>query len=74
MKNTQELRSFRRKIGQNIRRFREEEKMELQELADHIHIHVNTLHEYEMGKRRITLDVIALIALCLNVPMKRLFE
>ena len=74
MKNTEELREFRRRIGNNIRKIRIERNQTLQNLSKHCTISVFRLDDFEMGKRNIHLDVAALISKGLKVPMGRLFE
>ncbi len=74
MRNRKELRTLRRKIGNNIREVRIKRNYTLQHLAKICKLNPLHIDDFEMGKRSITLDIVALIARGLEVPMDRLFE
>ncbi len=74
MRNTRELRACRRRIGNNIREMRVKRDLIMHDLARQVHVNIATLDSYEMGRKFINLEMLAMIALVLKVPMNRLFE
>ncbi len=74
MKNTEELRACRRRIGNNIREVRVGQNLTMRHLAKQTGVSITTLDCYEMGKKFVNLEMLAVIAQALKVPMNRLFE
>ncbi len=67
-----ELRELRRALGENIHRMRVTRQMTLHECADKAHIYPQTLDYYEMGRRQLDLDMLAILAAVFGVKLAEL--
>ena len=64
----------RRRVGQNVRKFREERELSQEDLAFESGVHRTYLSGVERGVRNPTVTVLERIAKALKVPSSRLLE
>ncbi len=64
-----ELRALRRALGANIQRMRMARQMTLHECAKKARIYPLTLDYYEMGRRQLDLDMLAILAAVFGVKL-----
>jgi transcriptional regulator with XRE-family HTH domain len=65
---------IKQKFGFAVRKFRIEQKMTQEELAERTGLHRTYISEVERGERNISLENIRKIACALNVYMSQLFK
>ncbi len=68
-----QLRNLRKVIGINIRFYRHDRKMLLQDLACRAGIRLDRLDRYEMGKDSLNLEELARLANALDTELTRFF-
>ena len=69
-----ELRSIRKKIGENLRNQRLKRKMTLRYMAEEIRINFDIIDQFEMGKRNIQLEDINIFANFFHVSIDTLLR
>jgi len=60
----------RRRIGRNIHNARNNKHLTLKKLSEDIHVGVDLLDRYEIGKNQIRIEMIAKIAKSLDVTLR----
>lgn len=61
-------------VGANIRKFRAEHGLTLQELASRLRVSHQQLQKYETGTNRVSAGVLYLVAEAFQVPVEALFD
>ncbi|PCJ25492.1 MAG: hypothetical protein COA94_06255 [Rickettsiales bacterium] len=62
--------TIRKNIGLSINKIRLEKRITLKKLSERTNVSINLLDKFELGKNKINIELIAIIANALNVSAK----
>lgn len=62
-----------KQVGRNVRRYRKDMRMTLQELADQLGISQQQIQKYETGESRVSASMVLAISEALNIDIADLF-
>jgi transcriptional regulator with XRE-family HTH domain len=66
--------NLRKKFSNNVRKFRIEQKLSQEELAEEAELHRTYIGSVERGERNITIDVMEKISIALRKPIIDFFK